>query len=355
MTDPVTSVRLFTTIPAFGRLGSEYCRTVRLAGQLSEAAGFEGALIYSDNNTVDPWAVAQELISATERFKPLVAVQPAYMHPYTAAKQIASYGLLYGRRVCLNLVAGGSRKDLAALDDFTEHDERYHRLTEYAQLIRLLTAGTGPVTFDGEYYKVHNLTLFPTVPEHLRPELFISGSSEAGVLAGERLGAVPIRYPRPPHALDTGLDIGAGGVRLGVIARDTDEEAWQVAHERFPMSRAGQRLQKMAVAASDSKWLIRLSESDEFPGGVDSPYWMGPFKNYASFCPYLVGSYDKVVPEVVRYLESGCGTYIMDMARGETDYVDTAEVFDRALAEHRRATGNKGAGSVSWNVPAGSS
>ncbi|MFD1045891.1 LLM class flavin-dependent oxidoreductase [Kibdelosporangium lantanae] len=199
MTDPVTSVRLFTTIPAFGRLGSEYCRTVRLAGQLSEAAGFEGALIYSDNNTVDPWAVAQELISATERFKPLVAVQPAYMHPYTAAKQIASYGLLYGRRVCLNLVAGGSRKDLAALDDFTEHDERYHRLTEYAQLIRLLTAGTGPVTFDGEYYKVHNLTLFPTVPEHLRPELFISGSSEAGVLAGERLGAVPIRYPRPPH------------------------------------------------------------------------------------------------------------------------------------------------------------
>jgi alkanesulfonate monooxygenase len=354
VTESLTGVRLFTTIPAFGRLGSEYRRTVRLAGQLSEAAGFEGALIYSDNNTVDPWAVAQELISATERFKPLIAVQPAYMHPYTAAKQIASYGLLYGRRVGLNLVAGGSRKDLAALDDFTEHDDRYLRLTEYAQLISQLCAGAGPVTFNGDYYRVTNLAMFPALPEHLQPEMFISGSSEAGVLAGERLGAIPIRYPRPPNAADAGLDIGAGGVRLGIIARETDEEAWQVAHERFPMSRAGQRLQKMARAASDSKWLLKLSESDEFPGGTNSPYWMGPFKNYASFCPYLVGGYEKVVPEVVRYLESGCGTYIMDMARGETDYVDTAAVFARALAEYHRVTGNKGAGLVSWNVPAGS-
>lgn len=333
MTGTATSVRLFTTIPASERSGGDYLQTVRRAARMSEAAGFEGALIYSDNNTVDPWVVAQELISATERLKPLVAVQPAYMHPYTAAKRIASYGMLYGRRVCLNLVAGGSRKDLAALDDFTEHDERYLRLTEYARLIGQLLEGAGPVTFEGDYYRVRALTLFPGLPEHLRPELFISGSSDAGRFAGRQLGAIPVRYPRPPGPGQTDLDTGVagGGVRLGIIARDTDEEAWQAAHERFPMSRAGQRLQRMAMAASDSKWLLRLSESDEFPGGTDSPYWMGPFKNYSSFCPYLVGSYEKVVPEVTRYIASGCRTYIMDMARGETDYADTSDVFARAL------------------------
>ena len=40
MSGPLTSVRLFTTIPAFGRLGSEYRQTVRRAAQTSEAAGF---------------------------------------------------------------------------------------------------------------------------------------------------------------------------------------------------------------------------------------------------------------------------------------------------------------------------
>lgn len=333
MTGTATSVRLFTTMPEAGRMGGDYRGTVRRAARLSEEAGFEGALIYTDNNTVEPWVVAQELISATERLKPLVALQPLYMHPYTVAKQIASYGLLYGRRVCLNLVAGGSRRDLAALDDNTEHDERYLRLTEYARLIGQLLEGAGPVTLDGDYYRVHALTLFPKLPEDLRPELFISGSSDAGRLAAERLGAVPVRYPLPPSSRDADLDLGmaGSGVRLGIIARKTDEEAWRVAHERFPKSRAGHRLQKMAQAASDSKWLLRLSEADEFPGGLDSPYWMGPFKNYSSFCPYLVGSYEKVVPEVARYIAGGCRTYIMDFARGDSDYVDTSEVFARAL------------------------
>jgi alkanesulfonate monooxygenase len=187
MTEPsdarLSGARLFTTIPPASRGGHPgkdgYRQLVRRTARMSENAGFEGALVYSDNNTVDPWAVAQDVVLATERFKPLIALQPVYMHPYTAAKTIASYGLLYGRSVCLNLVAGGSRADLAALDDTTEHDPRYERLTEYGQLITQLLAGAGPVTFDGDYYRVRTLSLFPALPEHLRPELFISGSSEA--------------------------------------------------------------------------------------------------------------------------------------------------------------------------------
>ena len=47
------------------------------------------------------------------------------MHPYTAAKMVATLAHLYGRRVYLNLIAGGYRNDLKALGDTAEHDDRY--------------------------------------------------------------------------------------------------------------------------------------------------------------------------------------------------------------------------------------
>jgi len=46
-------------------------------------------LIYTDNGLVDPWLIAQAMITHTERLCPLVAVQPVYMHPYAVAKMVA--------------------------------------------------------------------------------------------------------------------------------------------------------------------------------------------------------------------------------------------------------------------------
>ena len=336
--------RLFTTIPPAGRTaGGDYREQVRRAARLSEAAGFAGALVYSDNNTADPWAVAQEVLSATGTFLPLVALQPVYQHPYAVAKTIASLALLYDRRVCLNLVAGGNRADLAALDDTTDHDRRYDRLVEYTQVIGQLLGTPGQVTHHGDHYRVTGLGLFPALPPALAPELFISGSSPAGRQAAEILGALPVRYPEPPGPGDA-LDLHGAGVRIGVIARDTDEEAWRVARERFPGTRAGRMLQRMARGTSDSHWVHRLSGADEFPGGPDSPYWMGPFQTYATFCPYLVGAHEKVEAELARYLTSGCHTFILDTARHDDDYAATAAVFADAERRTRAMSGAASAG-----------
>jgi alkanesulfonate monooxygenase len=47
------------------------------------------------------------------------------MHPYSVAKMVSTLGYLYGRTVYLNMVAGGFKSDLSALDDLTPHDLRY--------------------------------------------------------------------------------------------------------------------------------------------------------------------------------------------------------------------------------------
>ncbi|MGI9184289.1 MAG: LLM class flavin-dependent oxidoreductase [Solirubrobacteraceae bacterium] len=329
---PRPGIKLFSTCPQSRDLDPiVYRERVTQAAGWSEAAGCEGILVYTDNGIVDPWLIAQLIIQATDRLCPLVAVQPAYMHPYSVAKMVTSLAHLHGRRIYLNLVAGGFRNDLEALGDRTEHDERYRRALEYGLIIGGLTGGSA-VTFAGQHYEVRNLRLTPPVPAVLAPAMMISGSSEAGMAVAGELEAIAIKYPQPsdqePAHGAAGVEIG---MRVGVIVREDAEEAWRIARERFPIDRTGQLTQQLATRVSDSSWHHQLSALARERSPEPGVYWLGPFENYASFCPYLVGDYGSVGRELTRYLELGFSTFILDIPRGESDLRHAAQVFRRAV------------------------
>jgi alkanesulfonate monooxygenase len=296
-------------------------------------------LIYSDNGTVDPWLVAQTVIKNTSDLSPLVAVNPVYAHPYTVAKMVSSLAFMHTRRVYLNMVAGGFANDLNALNDPTPHDQRYARLTEYTQIVMSLLASDGPVTVEGRYYKITNLTLAPALNAALAPKVFVSGSSSAGLAAAEQLGALAVRYPAPPSAYESAppTDGGSFGIRLGIIARDETHAAWRAARTRFPVDRRGQVTHQLAMKTSDSGWHRQLSEiADQGETDEDQPYWMVPFENYKTFCPYLVGSYDRVAEEIARYIRLGCRTVILDIVPGERDLAHAAVTLERAVERARQ-------------------
>jgi alkanesulfonate monooxygenase len=307
-------------------------RAVADVARWSEAAGCEGILVYTDNGIVDPWLTSQVILQHTERLCPLVAIQPVYLHPYAAAKMVATLAFMHGRRVHLNMLAGGFRNDLLALGDPTPHDERYARTIEYTRIMTGLLSSDGPVTLDGAYYKVTNLRLVPSVPPELMPEVLISGSSPAGLAAAATLGATPVKYPRPPGEEEPTTGDG-GGIRVGIIARERADEAWWVAHERFPPDRRGQITHKLAMSVSDSHWHHQLSQRDAAPAETDaetdsdepSPYWLEPFQNYKTFCPYLVGSYERVAALLTRYMKLGTTTFILDIpaCREELEHIGT--------------------------------
>jgi alkanesulfonate monooxygenase len=311
-----SNIRVFSTCPPSATASPEaYLEQVEEIASWSEDAGCEGILVYTDNGQVDAWLVAQTIIGATRSLCPLVAVQPIYMHPYSVAKMVASLAFLHGRRVYLNMVAGGFANDLAALDDRTPHDQRYERLIEYTTIVRLLLQSEEPVTFDGSHYRVKNLRLTPRVPRELLPGILVSGSSEAGMAAALRLEATAIEYPKPAteYARVTGPAPASRGIRIGIIARSADAEAWRVAHARFPPDRRGQLAHELAMKVSDSAWHRQLSHLGETPAGVHNPYWLVPFKNYKTFCPYLVGSYSRVAHAIAGYVQAGYRTFVLDV------------------------------------------
>ena len=158
-------IEIFSTCPqSSGADPKAYGRNVVDVARWSEQAGCRGILVYTDNSLVDPWLASQIIIQNTESLCPLVAVQPAYMHPYAVAKMVTSFGYLHGRRLYLNMVAGGFKNDLTALNDTTPHDQRYERVIEYTTIIRRLLASPAAVSYDGRFYTVDKLKLSPTLP-----------------------------------------------------------------------------------------------------------------------------------------------------------------------------------------------
>jgi alkanesulfonate monooxygenase len=329
---PQQGLQVFSTCPSSMAAPDDYAERVIRAARWSEQAGCTGMLIYTDNSHVDPWLVAQLIISSTHSQCPLVAVQPVYMHPFAVAKMVSSLAFLFGRRVYLNMVAGGFKNELAALNDITPHDDRYERLVEYTLIVRGLLEGNSPLTFEGQFYRVKGAILQPRMVPELFPGVLVSGSSGAGQAAAFAMGAVAVKYPEPPDQCTAhpSMRNSPCGVRVGLIARADENEAWRVAFARFPEDRKGQITYQFAMKVSDSAWHKRLSETGAKLNGQRDTYWLRPFETYQTFCPYLVGSYERVASELARYMAAGYRTYILDIPAAEEEFEHAGAVFQMA-------------------------
>ena len=120
------------------------------------------------------------------------------------------------------------------------------------------------------------------------------------------------------------------GIRVGIIARDGENDAWDVAHVRFPHDRKGQIARQLASKVSDSFWHKQLSELAEGTKDKASPYWMVPFENYNTNCPYLVGNHQQVADELVCYMKAGHRKFILDIPPCEEELHHSAMVFEQA-------------------------
>ena len=287
---------------------------IRVA-EFADREGFEGILLFEGNDVfVEPWAMAQHIMAATERSSPLIAVNPIYMHPFTAAKFVSSFAQLYGRKIYLNMITGTAISDLQGLGDEQSHADRYVRLGEFVALMRQLLASPRPVNAQGRFYRASNLQLRPRLPTELMPEFLIAGQSEAAQRVAEDTGCIKMQM-LPPD-LDRGLDVS--GMNFGIFARESRDEARQAAKARFRDNPDDRELLALTVENSDSVWKRRLYEgqSGEL---ADNGYWLLPFLTFQADCPYLVGSYAEIGARLRDFAAEGLTTVMLDMVADEAE------------------------------------
>ncbi|GAA2682706.1 MULTISPECIES: LLM class flavin-dependent oxidoreductase [Actinosynnema] len=261
------------------------------------------------------------------------------MHPYTAARMMSTIGALHDREVDLNLVVGGYKPDLRALGSLIGKDQRYDRLVEYGRVMAALL-DQGPddrLAFEGEHYELSGAQVFPPLPPGLRSRTFLAGASQAAVRAAEALGATRLAYLGELGA-DDDADFAGTGVRFGVIARETGDEAWRTALKRYPSRPAREAVR--VLAGTESGWLRKFWRDSQDERPERDVYWMRPFEQSRDFCPFLVGSYDEVGELLHRYLRAGVTTLILNVPHDEDDLFHTAAAVRRT--EELAVTGRAG-------------
>ena len=248
------ALNIFWFIPTFGDsqyigdknssriIDFNYTKQIAVA---ADSLGFDGVLIPTGRLCEDPWVVASSLISVTQKLKFLVALRPGLLQPSLAARMTSTLDRFSNGRVAINLVAGGDQTELEGDGLYQNSEERYEAAGEFVDLWKdILKASYEKevVNFDGEYYKTTNAKLLYPPVQRPHPPLFFGGSSEeARELAAQKVDLYITWGERPQDVKEKIEDLKQRaskygrtlkfGVRLHVIVRETEEEAWEVAEK----------------------------------------------------------------------------------------------------------------------------
>jgi len=263
---PDRIISVFTISPR--TLDTEvYWKNIETTIELSDKYNYSGNLIFNGNDIyVDTWLVAQTLLNKSSTMSPLVAVNPIYMHPFSAAKIIASFAYIFKRKTCVNCITGTSLNDLKAFNDDLSHDLRYERLKEYIYIIKELLKGE-LCNFSGRFYTICNMQMRMSVSPELFPEFFISGASDKSVEIAKEIGAVHVRMAKPILSTPTEYPdcIKEEGVYMGIITRPTEYLAWETINKLYPNNEEGKLMQEMAMSNTDSEWKKQLKRYADAP------------------------------------------------------------------------------------------
>lgn len=218
----------------------DYLKQVAVA---ADTLGYEGVLIPTGRSCEDPWVVASSLLPVTKNLKFLVAVRPGLHQPSLAARMAATFDRLSGGRLLINLVTGGDQAELEGDGVSLNHAERYEQSAEFIRIWREIIARSHDgesFDFEGKHLSVKGAKLlYPPVQKPYPPVYFGGSSPAAHDLAAEQVDAY-LTWGEPPaevakkiadvreRAAKHGRTVKFG-IRLHVIVRETDDEAWRAA------------------------------------------------------------------------------------------------------------------------------
>ncbi|WP_422843079.1 FMNH2-dependent alkanesulfonate monooxygenase [Acidovorax sp. M2(2025)] len=363
-------MKIFWFIPTHG--DSRYLGTATGARQLShdylkqvaiaaDSLGYEGVLIPTGRSCEDPWVVAASLLPVTRKLKFLVAVRPGLHQPALAARMAATFDRLSGGRLLINLVTGGDQAELEGDGVFLDHATRYEQSAEFIRIWREILSRSHrgeSLDFEGKHLAVKGAKLLFPPLQQPHPPVYFGGSSpaahdlaaeqvEAYLTWGEppaevakkvadvRARAAKVRAPTlgtdvsslPPEGVGDGLGrpgAVAGrtvqfGIRLHVIVRETDEQAWAAAEELIRhvdddtvvraqavfarMDSEGQR----RMAALHSQGVKRTRKDLE----ISPNLWAGVGLVRGGAGTALVGSPQTVAARIQEYAALGLDTFVL--------------------------------------------
>jgi alkanesulfonate monooxygenase len=302
--------------------------------QAADQLGYYGVLTPTGRSCEDPWVVTSSLIAATKNLRFLVALRPGLHQPSLAARMAATFDRLSGGRLLINLVTGGDPNELAGDGVVTSHAERYEASEEFIRIWREIITrshASEGYDFEGKHLFVKGAKLLYPPIQRPHPPVWFGGSSDAAHdLAAEHVETY-LSWGEPPEDVKKKFDDVKAraakrgrtlqfGVRLHVIVRDTEEEAWAAADKLI--SRLDDETVERAQAAfakMDSEGQRRMAALHKQGGNartrealeISPNLWAGVGLVRGGAGTALVGNPQQVANKLREYQAAGADAFVL--------------------------------------------
>lgn len=305
---------------------ADYFRQIAVA---ADTLGYEGVLLPTGRSCEDAWVVASSLIPATRRLKFLVAIRPGLSAPGLSARMAATFDRLSGGRLLINVVTGGDQAELEGDGVFLDHDKRYEVTDEFLHIWKQLLEASHSnesINFEGKHLTSKGgKVLYPPVQDPHPPLWFGGSSAAAHEIVGDHIDTY-LTWGEPPADVEKKLaDVRKRvaekgrqikfGIRLHVIVRETEEEAWADADKLISklddetIQRAQASFAKMDSEGQRRMAALHGGRRDKLE--VYPHLWAGVGLVRGGAGTALVGNPEQVAGLMKEYAALGIDTFIL--------------------------------------------
>jgi alkanesulfonate monooxygenase len=298
---------------------------LRQIAQAADDLGYFGVLLPTGRSCEDSWVIASAVAPLTERLRYLVAVRPGLQSPTVAARMTSTLDRVSRGRLLINVVTGGDPLENKGDGIFLDHDERYEVTREFLAVYTALLMGQ-PVEFKGKHIRIEDGRLFFPSAQKPHPPFYFGGSSPAAIEVAAGTIDKYLTWGEPPAevaekiapvaalAAQKGRNVSFG-IRLHVIVRETNAEAWRAAEDliRHVSDETIESAQSI-FARMDSVGQKRMTQ---LHGGrrdkleVSPNLWAGVGLVRGGAGTALVGDPPTVAERMKEYMALGIDTFIM--------------------------------------------
>jgi len=313
----------------------------------AEAAGFEYFLVPVSTMCWEAWISSAMAVAKTKRIKALVAARPGYVSPVQLAKMGATFDRLSGGRLAVNLIAGQSDIETKAEGITLAKEDRYALMEEDVSIMKALWTARGPVDFTGRFHTLKGARISPQ-PSRV-PRFYLGGGSPDAWEVSAKHSDVHLFWGDTPERVADNIVTIRGlagrygraeaigfGMRLQILCRETEAEAWDAAHELVrDVTEAQTRYIRSHYASSVANQRVQQLAREH--GDLIGPHlWTGLTRVRPGAGIVVVGNPAQCAETLQSFIDLGCSSFCLSGYLHDEEATRFAEWVRPLLAERNR-------------------
>ena len=282
---------------------------------------FANGLFSEEAPLAETWTTATALAAVTQRIRFLVAVRPGFISLGLFAQMAAALHQISAGRLDINIVPGGIQNDFERLGEVSDHATRYQRAEEFIDACRVLWRNPGPVSYEGQFYRLDGAYCSPS-PGEAAPKFYLGGVSDQAMGLSARQADVHLSWIEPLQDTRNRLEqlrsqfqktqrTPGFGLRSHLVVRDSEEAAWQAADDLIGHSDPKVRAQRRS-AIQGTPMVGQQAQAREAPNHrLAAHLWNGLSEVRVNCGSALVGTPEQVADELLSYWKLGIDEFIL--------------------------------------------